>query len=99
LGGKGLLLKTQPMSEQKLTPEAEAMIEKRGNNRSQDSDFRFFYKQGATHALTDPDLLKAQGLYTREEVIDIANMLLDHLGYGFARRKDFIDETLTYLRI
>ena len=58
------------MNENKLTPEAEAMIKSYSGKLyipSYNDDTEPLFVTGMRRALTDPALLKAQQLYTREE--------------------------------
>lgn len=56
----------------KLTPEAEAMIDEISEEQNDYIDCRVYMGM----ALTNPELLKAQGLFTREEVEEIVKALL-----------------------
>lgn len=65
----------------KLTPEAEAMISKIGESGAMSEYDRLLWQVATREALKDTSLLKAQGLYTREEVRE---MLIDAYKDGSA---------------
>ena len=72
-----------PTTHTTITPEAEKIVQ--DNSRTLYGDnikARMDYQLGAKHALTNPELLRAQGLYTNEEIREMIGHAFDEMHYS-----------------